>query len=205
MYVQVRPSLTPNSCHGSSPVFASAARPAICGSVGPAARCCALPALHGKVSSLLSPYLGRSGTLQHDCKRAEWQRAKKSAKGTRIFASMIPMDSARIKVIGVGGGGNNAINRMIGSGLQVGSPSPSPLVLSFTLFLECAFFFSCYPFAVSLAIRSSSTLEAANFALNRLWCFRVRVARVVEIIHTSQPCCFQAILATQSISAKEIS
>lgn len=26
---------------------------------------------------------------------------------------------ARIKVIGVGGGGNNAINRMIGSGLQV--------------------------------------------------------------------------------------
>ena len=26
---------------------------------------------------------------------------------------------ARIKVIGVGGGGNNAVNRMIGSGLQV--------------------------------------------------------------------------------------
>jgi cell division GTPase FtsZ len=29
------------------------------------------------------------------------------------------MDTARIKVIGVGGGGNNAVNRMIGSGLQV--------------------------------------------------------------------------------------
>lgn len=28
------------------------------------------------------------------------------------------MDSARIKVVGVGGGGNNAVNRMIGSGLQ---------------------------------------------------------------------------------------
>lgn len=30
------------------------------------------------------------------------------------------MESARIKVVGVGGGGNNAVNRMIGSGLQVG-------------------------------------------------------------------------------------
>ncbi|XP_039142371.1 cell division protein FtsZ homolog 1, chloroplastic [Dioscorea cayenensis subsp. rotundata] len=32
--------------------------------------------------------------------------------------SFTPMDSARIKVVGVGGGGNNAVNRMIGSGLQ---------------------------------------------------------------------------------------
>ncbi|XP_002985903.2 cell division protein FtsZ homolog 1, chloroplastic [Selaginella moellendorffii] len=30
----------------------------------------------------------------------------------------IGMDSARIKVVGIGGGGNNAVNRMIGSGLQ---------------------------------------------------------------------------------------
>ncbi|KAL3636991.1 Cell division protein FtsZ 1 [Castilleja foliolosa] len=36
----------------------------------------------------------------------------------RVFSSFIPMDSAKIKVIGVGGGGNNAVNRMIGSGLQ---------------------------------------------------------------------------------------
>lgn len=35
-----------------------------------------------------------------------------------ISSSFIPMDSAKIKVIGVGGGGNNAVNRMIGSGLQ---------------------------------------------------------------------------------------
>lgn len=28
-------------------------------------------------------------------------------------------ESAKIKVVGVGGGGNNAVNRMIGSGLQV--------------------------------------------------------------------------------------
>ncbi|ONK70109.1 uncharacterized protein A4U43_C05F30350 [Asparagus officinalis] len=33
-------------------------------------------------------------------------------------SSFIPTNSARIKVVGVGGGGNNAINRMIGSGLQ---------------------------------------------------------------------------------------
>jgi cell division GTPase FtsZ len=30
------------------------------------------------------------------------------------------MESAKIKVVGVGGGGNNAVNRMIGSGLHVG-------------------------------------------------------------------------------------
>lgn len=29
------------------------------------------------------------------------------------------MESAKIKVVGVGGGGNNAVNRMIGSGLHV--------------------------------------------------------------------------------------
>ena len=29
------------------------------------------------------------------------------------------IEGARIKVIGVGGGGNNAVNRMIGSGIQV--------------------------------------------------------------------------------------
>lgn len=28
------------------------------------------------------------------------------------------METAKIKVVGVGGGGNNAVNRMIGSGLQ---------------------------------------------------------------------------------------
>ena len=38
-------------------------------------------------------------------------------------------DGARIKVIGVGGGGNNAVNRMIGSGLQVNG------VLRFSFFL----------------------------------------------------------------------
>ncbi|KAL1562984.1 Cell division protein FtsZ 1 [Salvia divinorum] len=35
-----------------------------------------------------------------------------------VYCSFIPTDSAKIKVVGVGGGGNNAVNRMIGSGLQ---------------------------------------------------------------------------------------
>ncbi|CAA0814000.1 Cell division protein FtsZ homolog 1-chloroplastic [Striga hermonthica] len=35
-----------------------------------------------------------------------------------VYCSFIPVDTAKIKVIGVGGGGNNAVNRMIGSGLQ---------------------------------------------------------------------------------------
>ncbi|VFQ97933.1 unnamed protein product [Cuscuta campestris] len=35
-----------------------------------------------------------------------------------IRSSFVPMDSAKIKVVGVGGGGNNAVNRMICSGLQ---------------------------------------------------------------------------------------
>lgn len=34
------------------------------------------------------------------------------------YSSFTSMDSAKIKVVGVGGGGNNAVNRMIGSGLH---------------------------------------------------------------------------------------
>ncbi|KAK2987057.1 hypothetical protein RJ640_004783 [Escallonia rubra] len=37
---------------------------------------------------------------------------------TYSSSSFVPLDSAKIKVVGVGGGGNNAVNRMIGSGLQ---------------------------------------------------------------------------------------
>lgn len=36
----------------------------------------------------------------------------------RCSFSFDPVESAKIKVVGVGGGGNNAVNRMIGSGLQ---------------------------------------------------------------------------------------
>ncbi|KVI10396.1 Cell division protein FtsZ, partial [Cynara cardunculus var. scolymus] len=37
-----------------------------------------------------------------------------------VSCSFTSMESAKIKVVGVGGGGNNAVNRMIGSGLQIG-------------------------------------------------------------------------------------
>lgn len=53
-----------------------------------------------------------------------------------VYSSFVPMDSAKIKVVGVGGGGNNAVNRMIGSGLQV--------TLQFPLFLYfCEMDVSC--------------------------------------------------------------
>ncbi|KZV36201.1 plastid-dividing ring protein [Dorcoceras hygrometricum] len=49
-----------------------------------------------------------------------WKRACNS-KFYRdgAYSSYTPIETAKIKVIGVGGGGNNAVNRMIGSGLQV--------------------------------------------------------------------------------------
>ncbi|KAF8391636.1 hypothetical protein HHK36_023942 [Tetracentron sinense] len=51
-------------------------------------------------------------------------RARRSLRSRRdsgvsyTYCSFAPMEAAKIKVVGVGGGGNNAINRMIGSGLQ---------------------------------------------------------------------------------------
>uniref|UniRef100_A0A1J3HB30 Cell division protein FtsZ-like protein 1, chloroplastic n=1 Tax=Noccaea caerulescens TaxID=107243 RepID=A0A1J3HB30_NOCCA len=46
------------------------------------------------------------------------RRSDSKSKSMRLRCSFSPMESARIKVIGVGGGGNNAVNRMISSGLQ---------------------------------------------------------------------------------------
>ncbi|CAI9088312.1 OLC1v1022614C1 [Oldenlandia corymbosa var. corymbosa] len=46
------------------------------------------------------------------------RRCLSKSHGLNICSSFSPMDSAKIKVVGVGGGGNNAVNRMIGSGLQ---------------------------------------------------------------------------------------
>ena len=49
-----------------------------------------------------------------------WRRGSNNGAARCAYSySVPPMDSARIKVVGVGGGGNNAVNRMIGSGLQV--------------------------------------------------------------------------------------
>uniref|UniRef100_A0A2P2INM0 Plastid-dividing ring protein n=1 Tax=Rhizophora mucronata TaxID=61149 RepID=A0A2P2INM0_RHIMU len=49
-------------------------------------------------------------------RRSAWKRHRLSSG--RVSCSFAPVDSAKIKVVGVGGGGNNAVNRMIGSGLQ---------------------------------------------------------------------------------------
>lgn len=52
--------------------------------------------------------------------RRRWWRGRSSVSCVYSSSPLgAPMDTASIKVIGVGGGGNNAVNRMIGSGLQV--------------------------------------------------------------------------------------
>ncbi|KAK3199843.1 hypothetical protein Dsin_023258 [Dipteronia sinensis] len=58
-------------------------------------------------------------TLSHchkTVRKSVWRQRRRS--GTAVCCSFAPMETARIKVIGVGGGGNNAVNRMIGSGLK---------------------------------------------------------------------------------------
>ena len=40
------------------------------------------------------------------------------SNGIKIFIDEPPITGARIKVIGVGGGGSNAVNRMIDAGVQ---------------------------------------------------------------------------------------
>ena len=48
-----------------------------------------------------------------------------------LMPALVPAGGdARIKVIGVGGGGGNAVNRMVSSGLQVASPSILNLTLT---------------------------------------------------------------------------
>ena len=50
--------------------------------------------------------------------RSGWRDHRRPRRAT-VRCSFAPVETARIKVVGVGGGGNNAVNRMIGSGLQV--------------------------------------------------------------------------------------
>ncbi|XP_010449352.1 PREDICTED: cell division protein FtsZ homolog 1, chloroplastic-like [Camelina sativa] len=63
-------------------------------------------------SSCVCPTSTRISKFGGGCSK----RRSISTRGLRC--SFSPMESARIKVIGVGGGGNNAVNRMISSGLQ---------------------------------------------------------------------------------------
>lgn len=54
---------------------------------------------------------------QQQCKMVAREGRFRRRSFARALGSSI--EGARIKVIGVGGGGNNAVNRMIGSGIQV--------------------------------------------------------------------------------------
>ncbi|KAK6269569.1 hypothetical protein POUND7_006674 [Theobroma cacao] len=65
-------------------------------------------------SSLLSsrPCFSSKKPLKRSCLRRQ--------RFGGISCSFAPMETAKIKVVGVGGGGNNAVNRMIGSDLKVG-------------------------------------------------------------------------------------
>ncbi|KAL8237629.1 hypothetical protein R6Q59_018710 [Mikania micrantha] len=69
-----------------------------------------LPSSSSSISTgcFLSPFFLKSS----DSPRARLHRR------SALCCSFTSMDSAKIKVVGVGGGGNNAVNRMIGSGLQ---------------------------------------------------------------------------------------
>ncbi|XP_073002327.1 cell division protein FtsZ homolog 1, chloroplastic-like [Typha latifolia] len=64
---------------------------------------------------LLSPCLFSPATAS---RRGAFRRRCGHVSIQCSYSPLAPMDSATIKVVGVGGGGNNAVNRMIGSGLQ---------------------------------------------------------------------------------------
>ncbi|KAM1149405.1 hypothetical protein ACFX2B_029699 [Malus domestica] len=64
---------------------------------------------HHKALPSLGTCIPLSGKRSSPCKRYRF--------GV-VSCSFAPTESAKIKVVGVGGGGNNAVNRMIGSGLH---------------------------------------------------------------------------------------
>ncbi|KAF8095258.1 hypothetical protein N665_0338s0013 [Sinapis alba] len=73
------------------------------------------------VSSSSSSFLANSVSHSFHSTRISGfpkRRSDSKSKSLRLRCSFSPMETARIKVIGVGGGGNNAVNRMISSGLQ---------------------------------------------------------------------------------------
>lgn len=83
----------------------------------------------GLYQKTLSPFSSKLCISQRNRRRS-----LSKFRGFSVCCSFAPMDSAKIKVIGVGGGGNNAVNRMIGSGLQVGFVAFFPGWLYFFFF-----------------------------------------------------------------------
>ncbi|KAG8658268.1 cell division protein FtsZ homolog 1, chloroplastic isoform X2 [Manihot esculenta] len=68
-------------------------------------------------SPSLSTSLHRKFSISQRTGRSSVWKRYRSGSGS-VSCSFAPVESAKIKVVGVGGGGNNAVNRMIGSGLQ---------------------------------------------------------------------------------------
>ncbi|CAL5390377.1 unnamed protein product [Camellia sinensis] len=65
-----------------------------------------------------SPFVSKT------CFSFQARRRSPSKRYCTCSSSFTPMDVAKIKVLGVGGGGNNAVNRMIGSGLHSAAENP---------------------------------------------------------------------------------
>ncbi|CAH8332852.1 unnamed protein product [Eruca vesicaria subsp. sativa] len=69
-------------------------------------------------SSFLTKSISRSTTVTEFGGGFPKRRNCSKSKSLRLRCSFSPLETAKIKVVGVGGGGNNAVNRMISSGLQ---------------------------------------------------------------------------------------
>ncbi|XP_059666467.1 cell division protein FtsZ homolog 1, chloroplastic [Cornus florida] len=65
----------------------------------------------------LSPFVSRTW-LSPRSRLRSFSKRRHSGICCTFSSFTTPMEFAKIKVVGVGGGGNNAVNRMIGSGLQ---------------------------------------------------------------------------------------
>ncbi|KAF3782743.1 Cell division FtsZ-like protein 1 [Nymphaea thermarum] len=70
------------------------------------------------LSSSFTLGFSRSLWCGSDWSKTKCRSSRRRGGGGACRASFTPMESAKIKVVGVGGGGNNAVNRMIKSGLQ---------------------------------------------------------------------------------------
>ncbi|CAN1221335.1 Cell division protein FtsZ homolog 1, chloroplastic [Linum grandiflorum] len=75
------------------------------------------PASSSSFSSLLCP-LQQKLCFAEESRRRTNHSYKPRRHGKIVSCCSDPIENAKIKVIGVGGGGNNAVNRMILSGLQ---------------------------------------------------------------------------------------
>lgn len=86
------------------------------------------------ISVGFSPFLSKNARCNISSTYRSRNFFSSKRHSTAVYCSFIPMESAKIKVVGVGGGGNNAVNRMIGSGLQVPLPNPTYFICFFFSF-----------------------------------------------------------------------